>query len=154
MIGRPYGLLIESQSQSSAKTVMEFGAASDVVMLLMRAHIGQDSVDSSENTSTAIQRVTTSGTGTDSSASVAPLNPGDTAYSGTCETNSTIEPTYTANRVLAGSAWNLLSGFLWTPANDDEIITMAPSGIIGINLNVAITTANLTYGATVHEIGN
>lgn len=153
MIGRLYSGTIGAQAQSTAKTLIEAGAAADVVMLVERAWISQSSVDTSENTNTKIERISITGTGTDSKADVAPLNPGDTAYSGTFETNATIEPTYSGG-LLVEQGWNILSGFLWTPASDDEVIVLAPSGLIGMSLDVAITSANLSYGMTLREIGS
>ena len=153
MIGRLYSTTIGAQSQSTAKTLIEAGAASDVVMLVERAWVSQSSTDTSENSNIKIERISISGTGTDSSAAVAPLNPGDTAYSGTLETNHSIEPTYSGG-LLVEQGWNILSGFLWTPANDDEVIVLAPSALVGMSLDVGITASDLSYGMTLREIGN
>lgn len=70
------------------------------------------------------------------------------------ETNATIEPTYDANGVLVEEGFNVLSGLLWTPANDDEVLTVSPSALIGVNLDVAPSASmNFSYGCTLREIG-
>ena len=152
MIGRIYKLAIGAQAQTAAKCLMEIGAPADGVVFLERASITQSSFDTSENLAAKIEDVTTTGTGTDSSASVNPVQEGDAAFGGTFETNSTVDPTY-SGEVLLEQGFNCLSGFLWTPASDDEVIAISPSGLIGIQLDVAISSMNLHYGCTIRVIG-
>jgi hypothetical protein len=78
---------------------------------------------------------------------------GDT-WGGIVLTNHTIEPTYTATEEILQLGWNVLSGLLWTPANDDEVIVIPPAvGVgVGFNLDVAISSMDLSYGATIREI--
>jgi len=153
MIGRMYGFGIEAQAQTTAKTLMEVASAADGVTLLERANIGQSSFDTSENLSARIQRITTTGTGTDSSTGVEPFQVGDAAFGGVLETNSTIEPSYTALSVLVSQGFNCLSGWLWTPANDDEVVVISPSALVGIKLNTTATSMTFDYGCTIREIG-
>jgi len=48
----------------------------------------------------------------------------------------------------------VLSGYIWTPANDDEIIVISPGDIIGMNLDVAPSVPmDFSYGMTLREIG-
>jgi hypothetical protein len=153
MIGRLYTLAIGAQAQTTAKTLMEIGAAADMVITLERAYISQSSFDTSENLAAKIEDVTTTGTGTDSSAAVSPVQTGDSAFSGTMETNSTIEPTY-SGVVYVEQGFNVLSGWLWTPANDDEVIVISPSQLVGVSLDVAPSgSMNFHYGCTIREIG-
>jgi hypothetical protein len=152
MIGRMYGLSIASQAQTAAKTLMEIPSAADGVTLLERFYIKQTSFDTSENLGSTLQRITTTGTGT--ATTPVPFQVGDSAYGATPETNSTIEPTYTASTMLVEEGFNVLSGLLWTPANDDEVVVLSPSALVGINLDVAPSASmNFSYGATVREIG-
>ena len=152
MIGRMYGLSIASQAQTAAKTLMEIAAPADSVVLVERFYIKQTSFDTSENLGSTVQRVTTTGTGT---ATVpVPFQLGDAAFGGAPETNSTIEPTYTASTMLIEEGFNVLSGLLWTPANDDEVIVISPAALVGINLDVAPSASmNFSYGCTLREIG-
>jgi hypothetical protein len=152
MIGRLYTVGIGAEAQTPAKTLIEVAAPADAVVLLERAYISQSSFDTSENLAARIQRVTTTGTGT--SFTARPVQVGDAAFGGSVETNSTIEPTYTASTELVEQGFNVLSGWLWTPANDDEVICLSPSALIGIALDVAPSASmNFHYGCTLREIG-
>lgn len=152
MIGRMYGLGIASQAQTASKTLVEVASAATAVVFVERAYIKQTSFDTSENIGSTFQRITTSGTGT--ATTPRPFQNLDTAFAGTCETNATIEPTYNANGVLVEEGFNVLSGLLWTPANDDEVMVIPPSGLWGMNIDVAPSgSMNFSYGVTIREIG-
>lgn len=154
MIGRMYGFSIGNQAQTAAKTLMEIASAADGITIMERAYISQSSFDTSENLGAKVQRVTSTGTGTASSSGVAPFQVGDAAFGGVMETNSTIEPTYTASTELVQQGFNVLSGWLWTPANDDEVVVISPSALVGVMLAVAPSASmNFSYGATLREIG-
>jgi len=152
MIGNVYSLQIGAQAQTTSKTLMEIASGAAVVTLVERAQIGQNSFDTSENLGCKIQLITTTGTGT--TTVPVPAQAGTGAAAGTQKTNDTIEPTYTASKVLYQSGFNVLSGFLWTPANDDEVFCLAPSALLGIMLDVAPSASmNFSYGATLRQIG-
>jgi hypothetical protein len=152
MIGRQYTVAIGSQAQTAAKTLVEVASASDSVTLIERIWIKQTSFDTSENLGTKTQRITTTGTGT--ATTPEPLQAGDAAFGGTVKTNMTVEPTYTAGTEILEDGFNVLSGYLWTPANDDEVITISPSALAGVNLDVAPSASmNFSYGVTLREIG-
>lgn len=152
MIGRMYGVGIASQAQTAAKTLVEVAAPADSVVFIERAYIKQTSFDTSENLGSTFQRISSSGTGT--ATTPRPLQSGDAAYGGTVETNATIEPTYDAAGVLVEEGFNVLSGLLWTPANDDEVMVISPSLLWGMNLDVAPSASmNFSYGVTIREIG-
>jgi hypothetical protein len=152
MIGNMYSLAIGAQAQTASKTLMEVTAPSTSISVLERAYISQNSFDTSENLGCKIQRITTTGTGTTTTA--VPFMASAPAAGGTQKTNDTIEPSYTASTVIVQQGFNVLSGFLWTPANDDEVIVIAPSGLLGIMLDVAPSASmNFSYGATFRQIG-
>jgi len=152
MIGVLYTVSIGSQAQTAAKTLIEITAGSNTVTLIERIWIKQTSFDTSENLGTKTQRITTSGTGT--ATTPEPLDPDGSAYGGTVETNSTAEPTYTAATEVLEDGFNVLSGYLWTPASDDEVIVVPGGGIIGTNLDVAPSASmDFSYGCTIREIG-
>lgn len=152
MIGSLYTLTDSSQDYSTAITMLELVAPANGVALLERIWIKQTSFDTSENIGTTTQRITTTGTG--AATVLEPLMVAQAAYSGTGKVLFTIEPTYTADTMILEDGFNVLSGYLWTPANDDEIIVVEPGGLIGTNLDVAPSTGmNFSYGYTVREIG-
>lgn len=151
MIGRMYTVAIGSQAQTAAKTLIEVASASSSVTLIERIRIGQTSFDTSENLGVLVQRITTTGTGT--ATIPEPKQVGDT-FGGTVETNASIEPTYTAGTEIIEDGFNVLSGFLWTPANDDEVIVISPSALVGIKLDVAPSASmDFSYMCTLREIG-
>lgn len=152
MIGRLYTVAIGSQAQTADKTLIEIASAADAITTVERLWISQTSFDTSENLGTKTQRITTTGTGT--ATTPEPLEVGTVAFGGVVETNSTVEPTYTAGTEILEQGFNVLSGYLWTPANDDEIITLSPSALVGMNLDIAPSgSMNFSYGATIREIG-
>lgn len=152
MIGNVYVIAIGAQAKTAANTLIEVASPSTAVTILERAYISQNSFDTSENLGCKIQLITTTGTGTTTTA--VPTQSGTAAAGGTQKTNDTIEPTYTANKVLYQGGFNVLSGFLWTPANDDEVFSLAPSGLLGIMLDVAPSASmNFSYGCTFRQIG-
>lgn len=152
MIGSLYSISIAAQAQTVAKTLIEIASASTAVTLVERMWISQSTFDTSENLSAKVQRITTTGTGT--STTPVKMVVSSAAYGGTAKTNMTVEPTYTSSTVIINQGFNVLSGWLWTPASDDEIISVAPSGLIGIMLNTAPSASmSFDYGCTLREIG-
>ena len=152
MIGSLYSIAIGAQAQTASKTLIEVSSGSAVVTTIERIYISQNSFDTSENLGCKVQLITTTGTGTTTTA--VPFQASTAAAAGTQKTNDTIEPTYTASKVIIQQGFNVLSGFLWTPANDDEVIVLAPSALAGIMLDVAPSASmNFSYGCTFRQIG-
>ena len=151
MIGRLYSVSIGDQAQTAAKTLIEVAAPADSVVLVERMWIGQSSFDTSENLGAKVEDITTTGTGTTNTPR--PLQEGDAAFGGTAKTNDSVEPTYSGG-VFVEQGFNVLSGWLWTPANDDEVIAVSPSQLIGMMLGIAPSASmNVSYGMTIREIG-
>ena len=152
MIGRLYTLSVANEQQTAAVTLMEITCPADAIATIERIYITQSSFDTSENLGSTTQRVSTTGTGT--ATTLRPVEVGSPAAGVTAKTNMSAEPTYDANGILLELGFNVLSGLLWTPANEDELLTLSPSGIVGINLDVAPSGAmNFSYGCTVREAG-
>ena len=152
MIGNIYSASVANEATTGTGTLMTVEAPATAVNLVERVYITQSNIDSSENIGSTMQIHSADGTGTANTPH--PLMAGQAAYGGTCQTNHTIEPTYTAGGVAWEQGWNLLSGLLWTPATDDEIITCSPSAGYGVNIDVAPAgSTNMSYGMTVREIG-
>lgn len=151
MIGRLYTVAIGAEAHTAADTLIEIAAPADAVVIVERAYISQSSQDTSENLACKIEDITTTGTGTTTTAR--PLQEGDAAFGGTVKTNLTVEPTYSGT-VFIEQGFNVLSGFLWTPASDDEVIAISPSQLVGIMLDVApAASINFHYGCTIRAIG-
>ena len=151
MIGRLYTVAIGSEAHTAADTLIEIASAADSVTLIERASIKQTSFDTSENLGAKIEDITTTGTGDANTPT--PFQEGDAAFGGVTKTNITVEPTYSGT-VYWEDGFNVLSGFLWTPANDDEMFVIAPSQLLGIMLDVAPSgSMDFSYGCTIREIG-
>ena len=151
MIGRIYSVAIGSQAQTTADTLIEVASAADSVTLIERISIKQTSFDTSENLGVKVEDITTTGTGDANTPS--PLSEGDAAFGGVVKTNLSVEPTYSGT-VYWEDGFNVLSGFLWTPANDDEIFVIAPSQLTGIMIDIAPSASmDFSYSCTLREIG-
>ena len=151
-IGRLYSATVGAQAQTAAKTLVEIAAAADMCVSIERTWISQSSFDTSENLNAKIEDITTTGTGTTFTTPV-PLQTGDAAATASVETNSTIEPTY-SGLIYVEQGFNVLSGWLWTPANDDEVILISPSQVAGVRLDVAPSASmDFSYGLIFREIG-
>jgi len=151
MIGMLYSIAIGSQAATAAKALIEVTVPADAVCLIERESITQTSFDTSENLGTRTIDVATGGTGT--STTLHPLQAGFPTSGITAETNATIPPIY-GTPVWIESGFNVLSGFLWTPANDDEVIVISPSQLAAMDLDVTPSgSMDLSYSMTVREIG-
>jgi hypothetical protein len=154
MMGRLYSASIPNEAQTTAKTLVEIAAAADLIVTLERMWISQSDFDTSENLGVKVEDETTTGTGTTFTAPLPfPLVTSDTPSTAVVKTNFTIEPTYSGGIYLT-QGFNVLSGWLWTPANDDEVIVISPSQLAGIRLDVAPSgSMNFSYGLIYREIG-
>lgn len=151
MIGRIYTVAIGAEAHTAADTLIEIAAPADATVFVERIYISQSSQDTSENLACKVERITTTGTGTTTTAR--PTEEGDSAFGGVVKTNLTVAPTYSGT-VLIEQGFNVLSGFLWTPASDDELIVISPTKLVGIMLDVApAASMNFHYGCTIREIG-
>ena len=154
MIGRLYSATVANEASTTAKTLVEIAAAADMIVTLERMWISQTDFDTSENLGAKVEGVATAGTGTAFTAPTpAPLQAGDSASTATVVTDFTIEPTYDG-QVYVSQGFNVLSGWLWTPANDDEVIVVSPSQIVAFMHDVDASGAmNFSYGLVYREIG-
>lgn len=120
MIGRMVTANAVTDSNTGAGTQLLMSVGSGAVMVLERAAISQISLDSSEQSDASIRAFAIGSTG------------GDAVVENAADTTATVSTTVTVEGTIAiaeGSStetvyyhqgWNLLSGFLWTPASDDE----------------------------------
>jgi len=151
MIGRIYTATIGSSSHSTAATLIEIAAASDMVVFVERMWIDNVAQDTSEMIGVKVEDITTTGTG---AANTPKLHQdGDSAASATVKNGMTAQPTY-SGLVYIEKAFNVLSGFLWVPASDDDVLVISPSQLLGMAMDTAPDAAvTLSYGMTFREIG-
>lgn len=152
MIGKLYTVTVGNETHSAVpNTLIEIASDAIVPTFVERLWVGQSTFDTSENLNIHVQRVTT--TGTADTPTPEPLSIGD-VYQGVVKTNHTIEPTYTGSTEVLIQGFNVLSGFLWTPASDDEVILVTAADLLGMKLadNAPSTAMFFSYGVTLREI--
>jgi hypothetical protein len=153
MIGQLFSVSEQEASIGGTvpRTLLYVEPNSATVTLVERMWIKQSTQDTSENIGVQVQRATVAGT--DVAVTPEPLQVGDT-YGGTVSNVVTVEPTYTAADVVLDDAFNVLSGWLWTPASDDEVIVVSGTVDLGMKLITAlVAAATFHYGMTLREIG-
>jgi hypothetical protein len=103
-----------STAVTSARDLVEINASSTSGFCLHAIEIAQSSDTDNENLALLFHRGTASGTG-GSSATAAPIDPGDAAFLGSVEVNNTTRSTTGA--IFHRTAFSVLSGysFVWTP---------------------------------------
>ena len=149
MIGRLYSVSVGPTTLSAADSMLEFTSASTAVTTIERIWVTNEDFDTSENSVVVVERMSIAGTlGTTETPH--PFELGSTACGGVVESGLTEG---TPGVELMRQGFNVLSGFLWTPANDDEVFVLDPSGIAQVRLDAATTSMDFAYGATIREIG-
>lgn len=116
-MGRIYAVPISAVSVSAAVDLWEILAPSTSSIRLHGVFVAQSSDTDSEQLRVSIRRVTgapTSGSG-GSSATPAPLLPGDAASGATAETCNTTQISGGTSVTLHEDSWNVLGGFAWLP---------------------------------------
>ena len=153
MIGKLYTMTVGADAMAAVPlTMLEITADAIVPSLIERWWVSQQGFDTSENLEVTIGRIDTLGTGT-TTIVPQPLSPGDT-YQGVSAYSHTIEPTYNATGTLLIQGFNVLSGFLWTPASDDEVMLVTAATLIGMKLTTEApsTSMDFAYGCTIREM--
>ncbi len=118
-MGRVYAIPFAAVAITAAQDLVEISPADDKPVELIGWHLGQtsDAGDAQDEQLqlTVIRGHTTSGSG-GSSATPAPLNPGDAAASFAAEINNTTIAASGTTVTLFASAWNVRAGSdVWLP---------------------------------------
>jgi hypothetical protein len=147
---RVYDIVQDRVSMTAAvQTLIEFTNASDSIIIVLRAWIGQSTnVTSAQQTVSLVRK---SGAGTNVTAPVAnPKDVGDPAIGATlrglCTTVGTVSV------VLYPDTFNWVNGWLWLPVPEERHY-VSPSGIYGLHIPVAPAALTVSCGITVMEIG-
>lgn len=136
---------------TAANTLFEIGAAANTVVVIHRMALTQSTSETDDSALISYGRYTASGTGTDISANIEVLDPGDSAFSGTAEDNHTVDIS-TGEVVLGREGISLLAGYqkIFTP---EERPVVPGGGFFGFNLDSAIASVDLVYEIVFEEIG-
>ncbi len=132
-----------------ARTLLQVTAGAVRSIRLLSAFLGQSGTTTNQQVRVRILRKTVSATVT--AFTPAPMEPGDSAFTGTSGNNASAEGT--DGTVLAEDVWSALSGWVYKPI-PEEFIGAPGAGILAIKIPVALT-ADLTIEGymTVEELG-
>ena len=144
MIGALYVASAASDANTGTQTEMLLTNTAAMISLVERAAISQGTQTTSEQEVAKISKWSIVGTGGDAVTEVA-LNDQAAAASGTVTIEGTIAVTTGTgtNSIFYQQGFNVLSGWLWTPANDDEVIIIGLSGVAELGLTTG--TASLVW---------
>jgi len=150
-MGRIYVLSNTLTTVTAAETMFEIGALTNTVLYIRRIRFTQSTTETDDSALVTWGYYTASGTGTDISANVEPLDPGDAAFGGTAEDNHTVDIA-TGEIVLGREGISLLAGFDMTFLPRGRPV-IPGAGFFGFNLDSAITSVTIVYSCEFEEVG-
>lgn len=137
---------------STAKTLMLLTAPSTAVLEILGVHVTNLDVETSEQLSIGLHRVTTIGAPTGTSVTPEKHENGDATAAATVLANLTAEPTTYATNPINKQGVNNVAGYHYDPM-PEERPTVPPSGAIGVRLLVAPAAFNASVMIVYREIG-
>ena len=148
-MGRRYVLLMEDISVSTLKSLIEFTAPTDAIVILHEAWISQENSETSTQEVAEILRKTAAGTG--SAFTARKLESSDSAFGGSVRTDMTAEGTL--GDVLVQEGFNILNGWYYRPTPEAKII-VEPGGILALRFSDAPEAAiDVSAGMIIEEVG-
>lgn len=152
-IGRLVYASAQSDANTGAGTEMLLTAGAGAVFVLERAAISQTSQDTSEQAEGSIRSFAIGSTGGDAVTEVATDSTATVSTAVTVEGTIAITEGSSTETEYYTQGWNLLSGFLWTPASDDEAILVDLSGTLDIAIPTTQTSLVWDCSVTFREFG-
>lgn len=137
---------------SSAKTLMLLTAPSSAVLEIIGVHTTNLDVETSEQLSIGLYRVSTIGSPTGTSVTPEKHEAGDAVAAATVLANLSAEPTTYASNPIDKQGVNNLAGYHYDPIPEERPI-VAPSAAIGVRLLVAPSSFNCSIMIIYREIG-
>ncbi len=153
MIGRMVMASDTSDANTGAGTEMLLTAGAGAVFILERAAISQTSQSTSEQAEASIRKFATGSTGGDAVVEVTSDSTATISTVVTIEGTIAITEGSSTENVYYRQGWNVLSGFLWTPASDDEGILADLAGTIDIAIPTTQTSLTWDVSVTFREFG-
>lgn len=148
-----YIAYIDISSISTDKTLMLLQSPSSAVVEILSAHVTNLDLETSEQLSIGLFRVTTLGSPTGTSITPEKSEAGSDAADATVTGNLTGEPTSYATNPIDKQGANNLSGYHYDPL-PEERPTIAPSAALGLRLLVTPSnTFNCSVMVVFREIG-
>lgn len=147
-----YTAYIDITGISSAKTLMLLTAPATAVLEIIGIHVTNLDVETSEQLSIGLHKVTTLGSPTGTSVTPEKHETGDAAAAATVTGNLSAEPTLYATNPIDKQGVNNLAGYHYDPIPEERPI-VPPSGAMGVRLLVAPSSFNCSVMVVYREIG-
>ena len=157
MIGILYSGSVGFPVDSARSLLGLVGTWFSQVILVERMWVSQTSFDQPQMLGLQVKQGDVGGSGTwENSISGKRLNPALGSSEELLSTaDASVEPVYTGN-ILIETSFDVVEGWMWTPANDDEVIVITASADshIGLKLETAPSQSmDFIVGLTWREIG-
>lgn len=135
---------------SAIQTLIEFTAATNQSVVILRAWCSQSGSTTSAQQSINLIRKSAAGTNV-TSPNANPVDASDTAFAGTVRGLCTTEGTLTTD--LIADSFNWVNGWIWLPVPEERIYVKG-AGIVGLRLPVAPPSSlTVSCGITIGELG-
>lgn len=147
-----YTAYIDISGISSAKTLMLIQSPSTAVVEIIGIHVTNLDVETSEQLSIGLFKVSTLGSPSGTSVTPEKHETGDATAAATLTGNLSVEPTAYATNPIDKQGVNNLAGYHYDPIPEERPI-VAPSGAMGVRLLVSPTSFNCSVMVVFREIG-
>ncbi|HQQ75760.1 MAG TPA: hypothetical protein PLB01_00275 [Thermoanaerobaculia bacterium] len=147
---RVYDITQKNVSLTAAvQTVIEFTAATNQTVVVLRAWISQSGSTTSAQQNVNLIRKTAAGTNA-TAPNANPVDASDTAFAGTVRGLCTTEGTLGVD--LIADSFNWVNGWIWLPVPEERIYVKG-GAILGLRLPTAPPALTCNAGITVGELG-
>lgn len=147
-----YTAYIDITGISTNKTLMLIQSPSTAVVEIIGIHVTNLDVETSEQLSIGLFKVSTLGSPSGTSVTPEKHETGDAAAAATLTGNLSVEPTAYATNPIDKQGVNNLAGYHYDPIPEERPI-VAPSGAMGVRLLVSPTSFNCSVMVVFREIG-
>lgn len=147
--GNPYKIT-NTATHSTAITILQARAHATRPLVVVRVWLEAAATTTAAAT-IQVLRQTTAGTMTTLSPGPLALRPNEPTAGMTAGHTATAEPT--ASDVLIHEEFNVVNGWVWVPAVEEEFIVVPAAGFLGLKFSVAPASQTWTYGMNCVEIG-
>ncbi len=134
---------------TAANHLVEIGANANRSVIVHSISVSQNTSEVDDSTEIQLGRYTATGTGT--TVVPKPVQKGDTAFSGICKDNHTVDLA-TGEEILYRKGISLLAGYdkIWTPMTRPEI---RGGEFWAVMIAIAIASVDINYEIELEEIG-
>lgn len=147
-----YTAYIDITGISTNKTLMLIQSPSTAVVEIIGIHVTNLDVETSEQLSIGLFKVSTLGSPSGTSVTPEKHETGDATAAATLTGNLSVEPTAYATNPIDKQGVNNLAGYHYDPIPEERPI-VAPSGAMGVRLLVSPTSFNCSVMVVFREIG-